>query len=236
MGDREPSEEEAKLRAEEQAKRVSLLISEWDLLKFYDGSNNIAAFIWREMAEIPREHMHILLKYLNSDCIYKLWAIGNLRYKLKSKEFDAITNFGFDPMGELRGKALGYPREVIFDGRAAGLPFSVLNRFSKVFVTVPDTGEVFGRTLLGKGSLVDGLVPLYFKVGGGEVVPPFDEPADLCLKFGGLEVIPPEVPVSDEDNSIILPPSALSEEAGADPSVAWPAPTAPVYPFSGNID
>jgi hypothetical protein len=53
---------------------------------------------------------------------------------------------------QLQGKALGYPQEVIFDGRAAGIPFSVFNRFSKVFTTVPETGEVFGRTLLGAGT------------------------------------------------------------------------------------
>eukprot|EP00242_Pyramimonas_sp_CCMP2087_P007625 CAMPEP_0198215180 /NCGR_PEP_ID=MMETSP1445-20131203/47705_1 /TAXON_ID=36898 /ORGANISM="Pyramimonas sp., Strain CCMP2087" /LENGTH=156 /DNA_ID=CAMNT_0043890777 /DNA_START=72 /DNA_END=539 /DNA_ORIENTATION=+ len=69
-------EEIVKKRAEEQAKRVSLLVSEWDVLKFSNGNSNFATFIWREIAAIPREYMYFLLDFLGSDCIYKLWTLS----------------------------------------------------------------------------------------------------------------------------------------------------------------
>lgn len=87
-----------------------------------------------------------------------------------------------------------------------------ISSFSKAFFLHPETEQLYGRVLLGKGPLGDALYPLYFRADvGPSVVPTTQDLCDLTLRY--------------------LPPDQLGLSREDLPRSRWPQPRRHLPPF-----
>eukprot|EP00959_Pyramimonas_sp_CCMP1952_P105901 2214254-Pyramimonas_sp.AAC.1 len=89
------------------AYRASFSVTTWALTSKWRFNRLVPRF--RESLSVgPRPLTSAICQEVAIRCVgysyqhklFGLWVTRTQRYQLKSREFDEITNFGFDPMGE----------------------------------------------------------------------------------------------------------------------------------------
>ncbi|KAI7838681.1 hypothetical protein COHA_007483 [Chlorella ohadii] len=190
---------------------VKNMVATAELLVPYDRSAvNLGLILWGAIRNIPHKDRRQLLSLLNSGDIKRLWKVAGQRYTAPKQQAAAAVGPDYSLWHDLPTSISQLSH---FRGKAA-LPTHALgiSSFGKAFFLHPDTEELYGRVLLGKGPLGDLLYPLYFKANVGTfVVPTTQEPCDMMLQY--------------------LPPDQLGLSKDDLPRSLWPAPRPQLPPF-----
>lgn len=196
---------------EQRLSMVVNMVATAELLVPYDRSAvNLGLILWGAIRNIPHRHRRQLLSRLSSADIKRLWKAAGQRYSAPRQQQAAALGSEYSIWRDMPAA----PGDLaLFSGKAA-LPTHVLgiSSFSKAFFLHPQTEQLYGRVLLGKGPLGDALYPLYFKASvGPSVVPTTQELCDMTLQY--------------------LPPDRLGLGAEELPRSSWPRPRRHLPPF-----
>ncbi|KAL4447433.1 hypothetical protein ABPG75_004652 [Micractinium tetrahymenae] len=196
---------------EQRLSMVVNMVATAEMLVPYDRSAvNLGLILWGAIRNIPHKHRRELLSRLSSADIKRLWKAAGQRYSAPKQQAAAALGPDFSIWRDMPAA----PGQLaLFRGKAA-LPTHVpgISAFSKAFFLHPQTEQLYGRVLLGKGPLGDLLYPLYFKTSvGPSVVPTTQELCDMTLQY--------------------LPPDRLGLNRDDLPRSLWPAPRPHLPPF-----